>query len=170
MAQSRSEPQSVDSELSPFAFRAFGTRSTIADTLVRSAAVRTERRRVEAGAGAGATARRLGDAHGRGGGAVGKYQRRRSATTGVRRLRVLFTVRCSRRRAAVCEALGRVDVRPCAMRLPRDRTGALAYPKVEAAERAPAGRRWRYGDAARAGQGLRGSQGPKAKAAQGSKA
>ena len=35
MAQSRSEPQSVDSELNPFAFRAFGTGSKIADTLIR---------------------------------------------------------------------------------------------------------------------------------------
>ena len=35
MAQSRSEPQSVDSELNPFAFRAFGTGSNIADTLIR---------------------------------------------------------------------------------------------------------------------------------------
>ena len=36
---------------------------------------------------------------------------------------------------------GRVDVRQFAMRLPRDRTGALAYPKVEAAERAAGGLR-----------------------------
>ena len=35
MAQSRSKPQSVDSELNPFAFRAFGTGSNIADTLIQ---------------------------------------------------------------------------------------------------------------------------------------